>query len=403
MTKKLFYQPDCIACEALVLACKPAKEGGFDVLLDQTAIYPEGGGQPSDRGLIGEARVSHAREEQGEIWHRCDRPLSEGVKVAVRAEEALRRDHTQQHTGEHMLSGLAASRFGCANVGFHMAEDVVTIDLDKPLDQEQIDELELAVNQAIQKNEPTLCRMVTEEEYEGVEIRKKAKNLKGEIRIVYTGGVDSCTCCGTHCATAGEVGLLKILSHINYKGGVRITFVCGMRAVKSMMEDGRRMERIARRFSTKSEQAVEAVVRQGEELAALRREIKLRTEALLSYRAAELAAKGEEHGGVKLVMALESGLDMPELSMLGEKVCSGEKTVAVLFSQKDNQLLYRVARGAGVALSMKEICLAINGLVGGKGGGRDDSAQGSAPVKPGLEETTRQLAQYMKNRLRAGN
>ena len=267
MTAKLYHQNGCTQCEATVLDCRANADGTFDILLDRTAIYPEGGGQLSDTGYIGSARCTHAREEGGNIWHSCDRPLDIGQCVHVAADEAVRLDHTQQHTGEHMLSGLAHSMFGCTNVGFHMADDIVTVDFDKPLSAEQIAELELKVNEAIQQDEPTRTVTVTPEEYETIEIRKKAKGLKGEITVVYAGGVDSCTCCGTHCQSAGQVGVLKILSHMNYKGGVRIGFVCGMRAVLSMQRDGARMDAIARRFSTSADKAVDAVIKQGDELA----------------------------------------------------------------------------------------------------------------------------------------
>ncbi len=407
MTKKLYYENNSITCRATVLVCVAAEGGEYDVLLDQTAIYPEGGGQPSDTGTIGSARVSHAREEKGDIWHRCDKPVAAGALVDVRADEARRMDHTQQHTGEHLFSGVAAKLFGAKNVGFHIAADVSTLDLDKPLTQEQVAQLELAVNETVQRNEPTVIRMVSAEELHNLELRKKADGLEGEIRIVYAGGVDSCTCCGTHCIRAGEAGPFKVLSSIHYKGGVRVTFLCGMRAVRSMMEDARRVAAIARRFSTKPESAVEAVIRQGDELASLKRELKERTEKLLSLRAAELlAACGAGEAGatptdVKLVLAREDGLDMTELASLAEKLCQSGRVVAVVFSKKREQLYYRLNRSAGVGLSMKEVCLAVNGLTGGKGGGRDDSAQGSAPVKPGWEETREQLERYLKSRLRA--
>ena len=155
MTAKLYHQNGCTQCEAAVLDCRANADGTFDILLDRTAIYPEGGGQLSDTGYIGSARCTHARDDGGEIWHRCDRPLDIGQCVHVAADEAVRLDHTQQHTGEHMLSGLAHSMFGCTNVGFHMANDIVTVDFDKPLSAEQIAELELKINEAIQRDEPT--------------------------------------------------------------------------------------------------------------------------------------------------------------------------------------------------------------------------------------------------------
>ena len=344
MTVKRYHEMGVTSCTATVLDCKALNDGNFDILLDETAIYPEGGGQLSDTGYIGSARVLHARDDGGYVWHTCDRAVAIGSKVDVKADRDVRLDHTQQHTGEHMLSGIAHTLFGCTNVGFHMAEDIVTVDFDKQLTQEQIDELELRVNEAIQRNEPTVIRTVTPEEYETIDIRKKAKGLKGEITIVYAGGVDSCTCCGTHCERAGEVGLLKIQSHTNYKGGTRIYFNCGMRAVILMQQDNARMDTIARRFSTSADRAVDAVIKQGDELADIKKELKRRTDALFAYRADELYAASDITKGVHAIVHIEQGIDMNELGMLGERICANKNAVAVLFTKKPGQLSYRVMR-----------------------------------------------------------
>lgn len=402
MTVKRYHEMGVTSCTATVLDCKALNDGNFDILLDETAIYPEGGGQLSDTGYIGSARVLHARDDDGYVWHTCDRAVAIGSKVDVKADKDVRLDHTQQHTGEHMLSGIAHTLFGCTNVGFHMAEDIVTVDFDKQLTQEQIDELELRVNEAIQRNEPTVIRTVTPEEYETIDIRKKAKGLKGEITIVYAGGVDSCTCCGTHCERAGEVGLLKIQSHTNYKGGTRIYFNCGMRAVISMQQDNASMDTIARRFSTSADRAVNAVIKQGDELADIKKELKRRTDALFAYRADELYTASDVTKGVHAIVHIEQGIDMNELGMLGERICANKNAVAVLFTKKPGQLSYRVMRSKDVSLSMRELIQAINAMFNGKGGGRDDSAQGSAELSGShlsLNEALEQLRNYLKKRL----
>ena len=400
MTKKLYYDGACTSCTATVLECKQA-ESGYDILLDATVIYPEGGGQLSDTGCIGDAIVSHAREEGGQIWHRADRPLSQGSVAQVAFDPEPRLDHTQQHTGEHILSGIANIMFGAVNVGFHMAEDYVTIDLDLPLTEEQLQALELEANRAVQRNVPTETRIVTDAELEDIPLRKRAKGLTGDdIRVVWCGGVDSCTCCGTHCTTSGEVGAIKITAHMNYKGGTRIWFACGMRAVAAAQQNAAIVDKLARRFSTKPENVLDAVIKQGDELAALKREHRLRTDALLAYRAETLLGQAETINGTKLIVHREDGLSMQELKSLGEKVCAGEHVTAVLFSQVGENVYYQLCCSPGVKLSMRDVCAALNALTGGKGGGRDDAAQGSAKANAGLDDMVAQFAGYVKQRMK---
>ena len=193
---------------------------------------------------------------------------------------------------------------------------------------------------------------------------------------------------------------MKILSHMNYKGGVRIGFVCGMRAVLSMQQDGARMDAIARRFSTSADKAVDAVIKQGDELAAMKREFKQRTDMLLDYRAKELAEKAELCGKTRAVVTMEEGLEANELGFLCEKLCACGNMVAVVLSQKDEMLSYRVARSADVALSMRELIQAVNALFGGKGGGRDDSAQGSAKLNGSAKDSVEQLKAYVYRRIK---
>lgn len=402
MTKKLYYDHNLKECEATVLACREGKDC-YEVLLDQTVIYPEGGGQLSDTGFINDAKVTYAFEEGHDIFNRCDRAFGEGERVRVCFDEKTRRDHSQQHTGEHILSGLAEGMFDCANVGFHMTDEYVSVDFDKQLSPEEVGRLELAANEAIQRNELTTYRIVSDKDLDGIELRKRAKGLTGEIRLVYVGGVDSCTCCGTHCARAGEVGLLKITSHQNYKGGTRIFFLCGMRAVRSMIQDASLLDEIAKRFSTKAESAVTAVIRQGEELAETKHVLKKRSEELFAFRAASVRENAKKAGHTAIVVRFEEGMNMNELAFFAQKLCAADRTVAILFSEKDGHLIYKMARTQGVQLSMKEVCPAVNAATGGKGGGRDDNAQGSAPLRSDIHEICAQIETYLMSRLKAAN
>lgn len=413
MTKRLYYpleqQAGSLECQARALACRQV-EGGYEVLLDATAIFPEGGGQLSDEGWLYDlqtgrelARVSHAREDGEDVWHLADRPVEVGARVRVKADEALRRDHSAQHSGEHILSGLANRLFGAKNIGFHMAKDYATIDLDIFLSEEQLWALERAANEAVQADLPTETQVVDGAGLDSLELRKKAAGLTGEVRIIYVGGVDSCTCCGTHVHSSGEVGYIRIGSAIKYKGGTRLWFACAMRAVDEALAEKAVLDKLARRFSTKAAEVGEAVLRQGDELAACKKELRRRTEELLAYRAAELLSAAEEIGGLRLCAALLEGLDMAELKTLAELLCKQPGVAAILLSARDGSLLYQLTRSQGVSASMKELCLALNGLTGGRGGGREDMAQGSAAITASLrpQDALEQMRAYCRRALKA--
>ena len=212
MTEKLFYEHPVIAsCEAQVLSCEE-KNGSFEVVLDRTVIFPEGGGQPADRGTIGGVPVTDAHERGGEVFHICTAPVPVGARVTVALDTERRLDHSARHTGEHMLSGLAYKLFGAHNVGFHMAEDYATIDLDVFLDNEALSRLEEEANRAVRRDLPVTEVHTDHEGLASYTIRKKADIVSDDIRIVFIGGgeIDSCTCCGTHCASTGEVGYIRI-------------------------------------------------------------------------------------------------------------------------------------------------------------------------------------------------
>lgn len=403
MTKRAYYNDGALSCQAVVLDCV-AVEGGYEILTDVTSIFPESGGQLSDTGRIGDAVISHAREDGELVWHMADRPLEKGAEVTITADAELRIDHTCQHSGEHILSGLASNLFGAVNVGFHMAEDYATLDLDTFLSHEQIQQLQREANKVVQRNVPVSCVVVQGEELENIPLRKQAKGLSGDIRIVYfdQGAVDSCTCCGTHVALAGEVGYIKITSHIKYKGGTRIWFACGMRAVEDSLKNQDVVNTLAVRFSAKAEDVVAAVIRQGDELNTAKHQLRERTQQLQKYIAAELLDNAENINGTRLVVGMQQGAQMNELKTLAEKLTEQPDALAVLFALNGETLMYQLARGKGVKHSARELIQAVNAAVGGKGGGRDEFAQGSAPVGSAsdIEGTVEQIRNYCKAVLR---
>lgn len=400
MTKRLYHElPNLTTCLATVLACKKT-ENGYEVLLNQTVLFPEGGGQLSDEGFLNDIPVFHVREEGESVFHETKTPLDVGTEVTVQLNEEKRRDHSVQHTGEHILSGVANTLFDAVNVGFHMAEDYVTIDLDKFLDEVQLTKLEREANRAVQANTPVTVSIVDEHALEHLKLRKQAKGLTGEIRIVEVNGADSCTCCGTHTATSGEVGVIKITAAAKYKGGTRIWFACGMRAVDASRKEHEILDLLARRFSTKAEDVPDAVQKQFDEHATLRAELKKRTETLFSMQTESLFLSAATVKGIKIVVHTAQGLSAQELRSFSEKLLAGGKTVAAIFSVNGGNVNYLLARSADVNFSMKQACDAANALLTGKGGGRDDSAQGSAPYT-GESVFTEAVSQYQEYLLRA--
>ena len=346
MTKRL-YNDDVMLdrCEAVVLRVN--EEGGrFEALTDATVIFPESGGQVSDSGSINGIPVPRAREDGEDVWHTLDKPVSVGERVTISVDMAARMDHSQQHTGEHIVSGLANKLFGAKNVGFHMAEDHATLDLDILLDDAQLEALALAANAVVQSNIPVRAEVVDAETLKTLTLRKKAEGLSGDIRIVYIDGVDSCTCCGTHCKTTGEVGYIMLTSSMKYKGGIRIWFDCGQRAVRESLWRQSAVAKAARRFSVKEDAVLEAVFKQGDELTRARRELRERTAELMRYKSAELLSNAKAAGSSRLIVHNEAGLQAAELKQLAEQLTKEPDVIAVLFSEcGDNVRLLRELLG----------------------------------------------------------
>ena len=392
MTEKLCYlSPMPVSCEAKVLSCNE-RDGRFFAVLDRTVIFPEGGGQPADRGEIAGARILDAQELEGEVVHELDRPIEAGSAVTVTLDVPRRLDHSEQHTGEHILSGLAAKLFGAKNVGFHMAEDYCTIDLDRVFTDDELYCLEREANAAVRADLPVTAVLTDEEGLSRMTIRKKSDAAKGEIRVVFIGGgeVDSCTCCGTHCASTGEVGFIRISDHQKYKGGTRLWFSCGGRAVREAAELTRAFSAMAKSYSTSREELPAAVRKQSDELAAAKRELKARTKALCEL----IAASVKEPAPVLYA----EGFSANDVKMLTECLVDAGARAALVFGAEGAVTNYRALRAKDEKLPMNELVQAVNALTGGKGGGSPAFAQGAtgAKVTPEMLEIMRD---YIAKRL----
>ncbi len=401
MTKKLYLDNSYLKCiEARVLACIEAP-GGYDVELDQTVFFPTGGGQPHDTGRIGGIAVADVREEDDRVLHRTAKPFTIGGTVELEIDWPRRFDHMQQHSGEHLLSFAAKELFQATNVGFHMAPSYCTVDFDKPLTPEDVRRLELSTNELIWANLPVELRYVMAEQLDCMQLRKRAAGLTGEVRIVFMPGGDSCTCCGTHVAHTGEIGALKVTATEHYKGGERLTFACGGRALTHTQQMQDIADNLARSFSCKTEDTAAAVEKLQQELSAARRECKSLYARLNRYLAAELRDTAREVKGVRLLARLLPDTPAAQLRPLALSLCESGPTLALLCAPSGDTAQYVLCCSEGIKLDMGELMQAVNTATGGRGGGRGTLAQGSAKNASALEDTFVQLEHYLAQRLTA--
>ena len=397
MTERLYLiESHLFENQCTVLSCEPAKEG-FDVMVDRTVFFPNKGGQPCDTGILGGVKVVDVRESGDELILRTEGPLPVGETVTGHIDEKRRLDIMEQHTGEHVLSWCAYKLFDAVNVGFHCALTYATLDLDKPLTSEQVAEMEDMANGLVRKNLPVTATIYdSEEDLAGVPLRKHAEGLIAPIRVVSIEDADSCTCCAPHVHSTGEIGAIKIVSAVAYKGGMRMTFLCGGRAMKQFQKLQTAVDAIARKFSTAGDEVLSAVEKQEAELKAVKKEKADLTARLEGYLTAELKAQTEDVKGKKLLVKL-TDTDPKRLRPLALATLP-EKGLTLLLTERNGQLSY-VLCANGLKLDMGELIPAVNLALGGRGGGRGTLAQGSAPTPSGLPETVEQLRTYLKQRL----
>ena len=363
-TRKLYYEGAmCREFPAQVLSCRESREG-FAVVLTQTAFYPEGGGQPADHGQLGDARVLDVHEKDGQIIHTCDKPLPEGAMVHGEIDWARRFDHMQQHSGEHIVSGMLCSAYHCDNVGFHMGADSVIIDYNADIPWEGVLEIERRANQYIWENHPFVVQWPTEEELNNLDYRSK-KELHGAVRITSFPGADMCACCGTHVPFSGQVGLVKFIGWQKFKDGVRLELLCGKRAMDYLAGCWEQNRAIGQALSVKPEATAAAVTRLEEELLA----VKSRADKLESESFARTAAQYAGAGDTVIVCAPLQGDGPRRLCDAVAAVCGG---MCAVFSGEDGAYQYALISPA----DLRELTAAMNTALRGRGGGRNGFAQG---------------------------
>ncbi len=353
MKTKLLYLDDCYtkACTATVLSCE-AQGDGFRVVLDQTPFFPSGGGQPGDVGTINDAIVSDVVED-GEVYHLTDRPLPVGEEVVAEIDWDIRRTRMQNHTGEHLLCGLAHTLYGYENVGFHLTDECVIFDLSGPLTEAQVEELQTRAMEAVYENRAIFAKSAREVG----EYRSKLDE-DDSLRIVLIDGYDKCACCAPHLNSTGEIGPIRILDAVPHRGGTRLTLVCGKTAYGDFRKIDGATHDLMKRLSSPRYGVCEAV----EKLLAERDTLR-KTVAELSGKLALSTLTVETVGDVAFGF-LEHG-DFDTL-----RACANSRDEALLLLMTGDGTF--VVRGHGA----KELGAKLTATFSGRGGGKPDFVQG---------------------------
>ena len=367
MTEKLFYE-DVYKSEfsAKVLSC--AKNGErYDVILDKTLFYPEGGGQPADNGTINGIKVFDVHEDGDDIVHYISEPVEEGAQINGVVDMERRVRLMQQHSGEHIVSGIIHHKFGYDNVGFHMGSEFITIDFNGVVPKKSIDEIEKEANEAVYKNFAVNIFYPTPEELEKLEYRSK-KALEGAVRIVRFGEYDICACCGLHVVKTGEIGIIKILSHQNYKGGTRIYMLSGKQAYEDYVIKNKIIYNISNMLSAKPNETDIAVER-------LINERNFIKEQLVAVKKQLFALKAEAvKENTDCVVMFEDNLESFELRQFCELLMERVDFAAVLCGNEEEGYKYAIG---GKNKEMMPFIKEANKALNGRGGGKGDMVQGS--------------------------
>ena len=375
--------------EGRILAIEPDGKGGGKAALDGTVFYPEGGGQPADRGTLTLAdgtvlTVTDVHESAGVIWHTVaslPESVSAGAVVTEAIDWAWRFDKMQQHTGEHILSGILHRMFGAENVGFHIGSDAVRMDTSVPISAEGLREAELAANRIVWQDVPVVITYPTREELAALTYRSK-KEIEGQVRIVTIPGADVCACCGTHTASTGAVGQIKILASENYKGGVRLSIVCGELALLAAQAMRERQADIGALLSAKPSETANAVHRVYDEYTAL----KFAHFGLCGQLFDALAAQvvpGED------ALRIVPGLDPDGLHRLAVRLSEATTGLCAALTPNEKGTGYCLAQAGG---DVRALTKALNAALNGRGGGKPGICQGSCAADP------EQVLHYLQNR-----
>lgn len=384
-TKKL-YDQDAYATqfEAVVCACTPIEDEGvtrYEVVLDQTLFFPEEGGQTPDKGTIAGVEVVDVQVKGGVIKHTLVSALEEGVKVEGQIDWTHRFNNMQQHSGEHIFSGLVNAKYGYDNVGFHLSNQIVTMDFNGVLTPEQAKEIETAANEAIIRNLEVVVSYPSKEELQTLEYRSKIE-IGGQVRIVTIGDVDTCACCAPHVRRTGEIGMLKITGMQNHRGGVRISILCGFRALEDYRKKTAVIGEIATSLSANQDTLVDAVAKVKDANQSLKLELNKAKQEAMEAKLAGIPADQND------VYLFEEAVDAQVMRAAVNRLVEEHAGICGIFAGNDTEG-YRFIIGSKEA-DARVAMQALKDTCNARGGGSQAMVQGSltgtaAEVKQALE------------------
>ena len=367
MTERLYDNSKLTTFEATVTSCYPAGKY-YEVTLERSAFFPEGGGQKGDVGLIDSVKVLDTYEKNGEVVHKCTAPIEAGMQVCGEVDADIRLRRMQNHSGEHLLMGLIHRKTGFENVGFHLGSDDVTLDLDGVIPTETLIECEFLANKAIAADLPVTISYPDSESLKTLEYRSKLE-MTENVRIVTIEGVDVCACCAPHVASTGQIGIIKVLSAESYKGGTRLHILCGLDAFELIRNRMDELSAISRLLSAKPEKILEQTKRLIDENDALKRQL-----ADIEQRKAARIISSLSNSTRGSFCVFTEGLNTASMRDIANEAVKMTDGAAGIFCKTENGWNYIIASDS---LPLRSMSAQINSALNGKGGGSDKMLQGS--------------------------
>lgn len=399
MTIKLFYKNTYIKEFNANIVQIVEKDNQFHVELNQTAFYPEGGGQPSDVGYIDDIEVSHVYEEQDKVYHVIHKLPSKLENIKCKIDWEKRFDHMQQHLGQHILSAAFEKLHDAKTIGFHLSENSVTIDIDKVLSNEDIRKVEYFTNQIVFNDLLVQILYPNEKELASMPLRK-LPTATDNIRIVKLDDFDYSPCCGTHPNRTGEVGLIKIRRFEKYKSGLRIDFVCGDRALRDYLIKNDIINSISSNLSVKFDEILSNIERINKELQDTKKENKNLRGEIINFESIDLLNNAEIVNNIKIIKKIYHHMDVGEVKQLSSSLVNHDRCIAILGINTNNQARLLFSRSKDLdTINMKEILNSCIPLIDGKGGGSPFSAQGGGKNSDNLEAAIDNAYKQIKERI----